>query len=111
MPNMTDVERLRLIAELLAKAELSDAGSLGHVAAQIESLFDSIALPPNPLCKAFSELWAALEVIGVQHQEAGTAPTAAEVIDLKALATKLQAEAEAEVSRCSDQKPGDLRAQ
>ena len=104
---MNSLDHLRLMREVLANARLSDAGSLGHLANQVESLFESIAEPSNPLREAFADLWAALEVAGVQHQEAGTEPKATDLVGFKVLVHKLQAEAGAEVTRCSGQgRPG-----
>ena len=94
---MDDLERLCILRDVLNESRLSTAISLGKLANQVESLIASIDDVPNDLRQAFAALWAGLEVVGVQHQEAGTEPTAAELADLRAMADRLRRETDAEI--------------
>lgn len=95
---MDDLDRLRLLRELLISSRLSTASSLGELANQVESMLTSIEEVPDDLRLAYAALWEALEIVGVQHQEAGTEPTATELADLRAMSDRLGMETNAEIT-------------
>lgn len=94
---MDDLERLCLLRDVLNESRLSTASSLGELANQVESILASLEDVSEALRLAYSALWAGLEVVGVQHQESGTEPTAAELADLGVMTNRLRKEAEAEI--------------
>ena len=94
---MNDLQRLCLLQGLLANRQLSAAISLGELANGIESILNSIDVVPDGLNLAYLALWQALEIVAVQHQEAGTEPTAAELDDLNFMADGLKKEVDAEI--------------
>lgn len=100
---MNEAEHLRLLIDVLTGAQLSDAGSLGQTANEIESVVSSLTAPSVSLRLAFSELWEALEVLGVQHQETGAEPTKVELTQLVALASRLRVQAESEIASHSSE--------
>jgi hypothetical protein len=95
---MNDLERLYLLRDLLCDPELSMASSLGELANQIESLLSTIEVVPGGLNLAYSKLWGALEILGVQHQEAGTVPTGSDLAELGVMIDFLSKEVEAEIA-------------
>jgi hypothetical protein len=95
---MDDLERLRLLRDLLIKRQLTSASSLGELANDVESILISIEEVPGGLKLAYVTLWEALEILGVKHQEAGTQPTAIELADLAILAERLKKEADKEIT-------------
>lgn len=95
---MDDLERLHLLRNLLIESHLSTASSLGKLANGIESILVSIEDAPDSIRIVYSTLWDALEVLGVQHQEAGTEPTTAELEDLYVMANRLREETEVEIT-------------
>lgn len=94
---MDDLKRLHLLRDLLIESRLSTSSSFGELANRVESILESIEEVPDALRLAYSNLWVALEVSGVQHQESGTEPTIAELADLGAMTDKLKKETDAEI--------------
>jgi len=96
---MNDLDRLRLLGGLLNEPQFFNAGDLLMLSFQFESLLTSIDDVPDVLWRAFSTFWAALEVLGVRHQEVGTAPSSSELSDLRGMAEKFRSEVAAEIGR------------
>src|SRR5688572_13020690 len=96
---MDDLERLRLMRDLLIKRQISSASSLGELASAIESILTSIDDVPSGLKLAYANLWGALEILGVKHQEAGTQPTLAELSTLAVMTEQLRKEVDSEIAK------------
>jgi hypothetical protein len=96
---MNDLDRLRLLGGLLEEPQFSNAGDLGMLASEIESLVTSIEEVPDVLLRAHSTFWDALEILGVQHQEAGTGPSSSEQSDLRGMAERFRSEVAVEIGR------------
>ncbi len=95
---MTDLERLRLLEKLLAENPLATRADLGHLAAQVESIVDSLSSPSAPLHQAFSRLWQALEVTAEAHQVTSTQPTLTELTDIARYVQQMRRAVGAEIS-------------
>ncbi len=80
---MTDLDYLRLLERTLESSIINTTKSMGTLANDIESIRSSLEDASQDFTDNFARLWAALEVVAVEHQERGTEPTEKEIEDLE----------------------------
>lgn len=96
---MNDLEKLGLLLNILETASLGSVSSLGRLSSDMESLCSIISPPSESFTKGYGDLWAALEVIAVNHQEAGTEIFQNEVCGLREMIESFHREVKEEISR------------
>lgn len=72
---MNTLEKLKLFRTTLENSDLSNRERIGNLANDIESIHSSIEHVSDEVACSFSELWAALEIVAVNHQENDTQPS------------------------------------
>ena len=95
---MNDLERLQLLDETLEKSEIGTTEKIGRLANDIESIRSLLGDVSEEFSASFAKLWAALEVVGVRHQEEGTEPTQQEAADLDEMKKNLKKHTEREIA-------------
>ncbi len=96
---MDDLDRLRLLLDVLNDSQFFSGGDLLKLASGVESLLTSIDEVPAVLMQRFTVFWEALEVVGVRRLEANTEPTSNELTDLGMMAEALRCEVASEIER------------
>lgn len=82
---MNDLERLKMLKTITARADISTVKEMGKLANDIESLRSMLGDVSDFFSERFSSLWAALEIVAVTHQENGSEPSPREIKDLSNL--------------------------
>lgn len=96
---MTDLERLQLLKAVAIDAEINTCLEMGKLANDLESLRFMLETVSECFKTSFSALWAALEVVAVQHQEGGSEPTQEEKDDLSLLKNDFVKAVDYEINR------------
>lgn len=86
---MNDLDRLRMLDNALGDSGFETAEKIGKLANDIESIRSLLDGVSDEFSFSFSKLWAALEIVGVKHQEEGTEPTEKECADLEEMKNEL----------------------
>jgi len=96
---MNTLEKLKLFRTTLEGSELSSRDNLGRFSNDIESIYSSLENVSDEIVCSFSKLWAALEIVAVNHQENDTQPTRSEKDDLLQMIRNLGKILDSEIER------------
>jgi len=95
---MNDLDRLRMLDKALGDSGFETSEKIGKLANDIESIRSSLDDVSDDFSLSFSKLWAALEIVGVKHQEEGTEPTEKECADLEEMKNDLKRQTGKEIA-------------
>jgi len=86
---MNSVQLLNLLLKSLRAFEPQEPSDLGSLANDIDSIRGSLISTSAAFNQSAQQLWEALEIIGVTHQENGVPLTSGEKEDLGRLVTSM----------------------